>query len=75
MMVFDPPVALRDLLVEGTRALSLELAGWDFKIENGDTYWCLEANPMPGFSPYDNLCDGAISRAVLRHLGAELPDL
>ena len=74
MKVFDPPAALRDRLVEGTRALGLELAGWDFKIEDSNTYWCLEANPMPGFSPYDHFCDGAISLALLRHLGAELPD-
>jgi hypothetical protein len=74
MKDFQPPSALRDLLIPGTRGLDLELAGWDFKIENDDTYWCLEANPMPGFSPYDQLCDGAISRAVLRHLGAKLPE-
>jgi hypothetical protein len=68
MEVFDPPPALRDLLVEGTRAIGLEFAGWDFKIDDDDVYWCLEANPMPGYSPYDTRCDGAISRELLLHL-------
>jgi hypothetical protein len=69
MSMFESPAALRDLLVEGTRALGLEFAGWDFKIDGKDQYWCLEANPMPGYSPYDDRCDGAISRELLRHLG------
>ena len=72
--VFDAPAALRDLLIDGTRSLGLELAGWDFKIDGDDVYWALEANPMPGYSPYDQRCDGAISRAILHHLGAELPN-
>jgi hypothetical protein len=72
MEVFDPPVELRQQLVEATRSLALEFGGWDFKITDDDTYWCLEANPMPGYSPYDDRCNGAISRALLLHLGAEL---
>jgi hypothetical protein len=51
MQLFDAPAAPRDPLVEANRALGLELAGWDFKIENNESWWCLEANPMPGFSP------------------------
>lgn len=74
MAIFEPPAALRDLLVEGTRAMGLEFAGWDFKIDDEDRYWCLEANPMPGYSPYDDRCDGAISRQLLRHLEEGAPN-
>jgi hypothetical protein len=69
MEIFELPRSLSTLLVEGTRALGLEFAGWDFKIDDG-VYWCLEANPMPGYSPYDDRCGGAISRVLLHHLAA-----
>jgi len=70
--VFDPPQSLCDLLVEGSRRVGLAFGGWDFKIDENGTYWCLEVNPMPGYSPYDTRCGGAISRALLRYLGAKL---
>jgi hypothetical protein len=70
MTVFDPPELLRDRLIEATAALGLAFAGWDFKIDASGEYWCLEANPMPGYGPYDTYCDGAISRAVRSYLGS-----
>jgi hypothetical protein len=69
--VFEPPPALRDLLIEGSRHVGLAFSGWDFKIDEGGTYWCLEVNPMPGYSSYDARCGGAISRELLRYLTAE----
>ena len=71
--VFGLPERIRDLVIVGTRHIGLAFAGWDFKIDNDEQYWCLEVNPMPGYSPYDLRCDGAITRALLRYLGAELP--
>jgi hypothetical protein len=68
LQLFEPPVFLRTLLIEGTRRLGLHFAGWDFKIDENDTYWCLEVNSMPGFSSYDEHCDGAISKALLQYL-------
>ncbi|MGB8842346.1 MAG: hypothetical protein WCC64_14900 [Aliidongia sp.] len=73
LKVFEPPSALCSLLVRATRELGLEFAGWDFKIDANEVYWCLEANPMPGYSPYDSRCDGAITTHLLRHLGADVP--
>jgi glutathione synthase/RimK-type ligase-like ATP-grasp enzyme len=72
--VFEPPEPVRDLVIAATGRIGLAFAGWDFKIDSDDQYWCLEANPMPGYSPYDLRCDGAITRALLRYLGAELPE-
>jgi hypothetical protein len=71
--VFELPERIRDLVITGTRQIGLAFAGWDFKIDGDEQYWCLEVNPMPGYSPYDLRCDGAITRALLRHLGAKLP--
>jgi hypothetical protein len=68
MSTFEPPAEVHNLLVASTRALGLEFAGWDFKIDDAEQYWCLEANPMPGYSPYDDQCEGAISRQLLQHL-------
>lgn len=68
MRAFEPPPALRERLVEGTRELGLAFAGWDFKIDADETYWCLEVNPMPGYHPYDRACDGAITRQLWRFL-------
>ena len=69
MEVFTPSDEMQNLLFQGTRKLGLAFAGWDFKIDSDDRYWCLEANPMPGYSPYDSRCDGAITRQLIAHLG------
>lgn len=74
MEVFDPPQDLAELLVDGTRSLGLILAGWDFKIDDDGVFWCLEANPMPGYSPYDARCDGAITRELIAYLEDEAPN-
>jgi hypothetical protein len=71
--LFEPPMGVRDQVVEATSRIGLAFAGWDFKIDGDERYWCLEVNPMPGYSPYDLRCEGAITRALLRYLGAALP--
>jgi hypothetical protein len=69
LVTFDPPEALARFLVGATREIGLEFAGWDFKLDAEGNFWCLEVNPMPGYSAYDERCDGAISRALFDHLG------
>jgi hypothetical protein len=66
------PDDLAALLVEKTAAQGLVFAGWDFKVDADGTYWCLECNPMPGYSFYDRVCDGAVSDALIRHLCREV---
>jgi glutathione synthase/RimK-type ligase-like ATP-grasp enzyme len=70
LVTFTPPAELSQFLIDATRKIGLEFAGWDFKLDADGKYWCLEVNPMPGYSPYDERCDGAISRALYDHLGA-----
>jgi RimK-like ATP-grasp domain len=66
--VADIPTELARLLVAKTAEQGLIFAGWDFKVDRRGTYWCLECNPMPGYSYYDRVCDGAISDALIKLL-------
>lgn len=70
--VFDPPADICEAVIAGAKELGLDFAGWDFRISPDGTYWCLEANPMPGYGAYDIHCGGAITRVLLRHLGAKV---
>lgn len=60
--------SLSGKLIESTSALGLVFAGWDFKIDSSGAFWCLEANPMPGYSFYDQFVNGAISASLIDYL-------
>jgi hypothetical protein len=62
------PHDLAALLVELTAKQGLLFAGWDFKVDREGRYWCLECNPMPGYSHYDRVCDFRISDALIQVL-------
>lgn len=62
------PRWLMSKLITASRAMGLAFTGWDFKVDANGTYWCLEANPMPGYDVYDRRAGGAISGAILRFL-------
>jgi glutathione synthase/RimK-type ligase-like ATP-grasp enzyme len=70
---FEPPPALAASVVAATRAAGLLFAGWDFKLDGDGRYWCLEANPMPGYDGYDTRADGAISRSLVARLTSRRP--
>lgn len=63
--VVDIPSELARLLVARTAEQRLVFTGWDFKVDRDGTHWCLECNPMPGYSYYDRVCDGAVSDALI----------
>jgi glutathione synthase/RimK-type ligase-like ATP-grasp enzyme len=65
---FTPPPAVSALVVQATRAAGLLFAGWDFKLDSEGRFWCLEANPMPGYDGYDTRAGGAISRSLVARL-------
>ena len=65
---FRPPAALAEQVVRATRSAGLLFAGWDFKLDCQGRFWCLEANPMPGYDGYDTRADGAISRSLVARL-------
>jgi hypothetical protein len=66
--MIDVPDDLASLIVANTAEQGLTFAGWDFKVDADETYWCLECNPMPGYSFYDRVCDGKISDALISEL-------
>jgi len=58
------PLELVDRMIAAARAMGLLFTGWDFRVDAEGRWWCLEANPMPGYDVYDRRCDGAISDAL-----------
>lgn len=67
-LAVDVPDDVAARIVAASRDMALPLAGWDFKIDGCGRWWCLEANPMPAFSPYDIPLGGAISKRILAWL-------
>jgi glutathione synthase/RimK-type ligase-like ATP-grasp enzyme len=63
-----PPADLAEKVAQATRAAGLMFAGWDFKLDAEGRFWCLEANPMPGYDGYDMRANGAISRSLAARL-------
>jgi hypothetical protein len=60
-------------LVHATAACGLGFAGWDFKLDAAGDFWCLEANPMPGYDLYDRKLGGRISESLLAVLRGQRP--
>jgi glutathione synthase/RimK-type ligase-like ATP-grasp enzyme len=65
---YQLPDSLTALLVQATRAFGLMFAGWDLKLTEDGQYYCLEANPMPGYNGYDRRLKGQITEALLKQL-------
>jgi len=65
----DVPEAIARLSVDATRQLGLVFSGIDFKIcQRSGEWYCLEINPMPGYSFYDSHLDGRITAALASYL-------
>lgn len=62
------PDALAAQVTRATAAFGLVLAGWDFRVSSEGAYWCLEANPLPGYDAQDYRLGGAITRSLLEAL-------
>jgi len=58
------PPHIHDKCLSLTRHLGLQLAGIDLIVTSAGEWYCLEANPNPGFSFYDTSKDQPIARAV-----------
>jgi len=65
---FSPPAGLVEQVVDATSEAGLMFAGWDFKWDDDGRFWCLEANPMPGYDSYDRRAHGAITRSLVERL-------
>jgi glutathione synthase/RimK-type ligase-like ATP-grasp enzyme len=63
------PPTIATLCITFTRDNGLIFAGFDFKIDRGTgEFFCLEANPMPGYEGYDFRLGGVISDALFNEL-------
>ena len=65
------PDDLARRIIASTADLGLVFAGWDFKVDDNGNYWCLEANPMPGYDAYDRRSGGQISQSLIKLLKSE----
>jgi hypothetical protein len=66
------PGVVEDLCVRTASMDDLVIAGFDFRVTDGDEWWCLEMNPVPTFLPYEIATGQPIGSAVLAAMiGAE----
>lgn len=59
------PAGIAELCVAFARAEGLQLAGFDFRLDSDGAWWCLEANPVPTFLPYEAGSGHPIGDAIL----------
>jgi hypothetical protein len=64
------PEDVHDKIVSSAKCFGLAFMGWDFKVDSSGEYWCLEANPMPGYSVYDTRAQFGITQALISALGS-----
>jgi hypothetical protein len=69
MSAHDVPAEIAELCVAFAAEYGLCIAGFDFKLDEAGTWYCLEMNPWPGFEAYDDVLGGRIAQAVLDVLG------
>jgi glutathione synthase/RimK-type ligase-like ATP-grasp enzyme len=67
-MAWELPPDLSAQIIQATAKFGMIFAGWDFKVTPDGQYWCLEANPMPGYDGYDRRADGKITDSLLQFL-------
>jgi hypothetical protein len=62
----EVPPDIASQCIAATGASGLAIAGLDFKVSNtSDDWYCLEMNPMPGYSGYDRRLGGRLSEALV----------
>jgi hypothetical protein len=59
------PAPVVERCVEFATAQGLLLAGFDFRVDSSNRWWCLECNPAPTFLPYEMETGQAIADALL----------
>jgi len=64
----DVPHEIAVLCQRFAEAEGLGFMGFDFKIAHDGTWYCLEANPMPGYDAFDERSDHRIADALIDEL-------
>ncbi len=65
---YDISDGLDERCINLSRALGLDFTGIDLKITPDGGVYCLEVNPSPAFSYYENHTGQPIARAIAKHL-------
>jgi glutathione synthase/RimK-type ligase-like ATP-grasp enzyme len=68
MYRYDLPKRLAERCISLADALELPFAGTDLKVDTRNTTYCLEVNPSPAFSYYEEHTGQPISRALAMYL-------
>lgn len=67
------PSSVAARCVQFAHRLGLMIAGFDFRVDSGGAWWCLECNPAPTFLPYELETGQPIADALLADLGVTPP--
>jgi hypothetical protein len=72
----DPPDGVSARCVAYAQQEGLPLAGFDFRVDQGGMWYCLEMNPVPTFLPYEAATGQCIGDAIIDLLapGTASPD-
>lgn len=63
----EVPLEVLDRCLRFAHQVGLVLAGFDFRVDDEGRWWCLEANPVPTFLPYEAATGDPIGSAIVRH--------
>jgi hypothetical protein len=64
----DVPDAIQRLCAAFRAREGLTFIGFDFKVDREGRWYCLEANPMPGYDGFDERLGGRLSSALIDEL-------
>ncbi len=72
LRAIEAPPEIARLAVKLSAALELPVAGLDLMVDRGGNVYCLEVNPSPAFSYYEQHTAQPIAREIARYLAAAL---
>lgn len=75
MQPFTMPPEIETRCLALSRTLELPFCGIDFKVTSGGEYYCLEVNPSPAYSYYQETAGQPIARALVEFLAGRDPDV
>lgn len=68
MQPLELPTAIEDRCFELSQRLGLPLCGIDLRLTPDQEYYCLEVNPCPGYSYYQETTGQPIAQAIVSYL-------
>lgn len=75
MAPLEIPIELGTRLVGLTQRLGLLVSGIDLRVTDNDEWFCLEVNPSPGFTFYEDATGQPVAEAIADLLARGMPDV